>query len=199
MNPHFIFNSLSAIQSYIIQQNVDKADRLISNFAKLMRKILTDSVKANLSLQEEKDLLESYLLTESLRFENKINFEISIAEDLDPDGVFIPTMIVQPFVENAIVHGLKRKNGQGKIKVNFSQNNGMLEVVVEDDGDGFIKKESANTHQSKAIEITQRRLALLPNSGKESASLKSFNLADKDPSRSGFRIEMRLPLAYKAR
>lgn len=198
MNPHFIYNSLSAIQSYIIQQNIDKADRLISNFAKLMRKILTDSVKANLSLQEEKDLLESYLLTESLRFENKINFEISIAEDLDPDGVFIPTMIVQPFVENAIVHGLKRKNGQGTIKVNFSQSNGMLEVVVEDDGDGFIKKESANAHQSKAIEITQRRLALLPNSGKESASLKSFNLADKDPSRSGFRIEIRLPLAYKA-
>lgn len=198
MNPHFIYNSLSAIQSYIIQQNVDKADRLISNFAKLMRKILTDSVKANLSLQEEKDLLESYLLTESLRFENKINFEISIAEDLDPDGVFIPTMIVQPFVENAIVHGLKRKNGQGKIKVSFSQNNGMLEVVVEDDGDGFIKKESA-THQSKAIEITKRRLALLPKSGNEKASLNSFNIADKDPSKSGFRIEMRLPLAYKAR
>lgn len=198
MNPHFIYNSLSAIQSYIIQQNIDKADRLISNFAKLMRKILTDSVKANLSLQEEKDLLESYLLTESLRFENKINFEISIAEDLDPDGVFIPTMIVQPFVENAIVHGLKRKNGQGTIKVIFSQSNGMLEVAVEDDGDGFIKKESA-THQSKAIEITKRRLALLPKSGNEIASLNWFNIADKDPSKSGFRIEIRLPLAYKAR
>jgi ligand-binding sensor domain-containing protein len=198
MNPHFIYNCLSAIQSYVLKQNVDKANSLITSFAKLMRRVLTESVKSYLTLSEETELLESYLKTESLRFENRIHYYIEIDPSLDTDEIFIPSMILQPFVENAIVHGFKKKSESSLIKVTFRLHNAMLECCVEDNGGGLGSSVSNAQHQSKAIEITQRRLQLISTKGPEPASLQIINLADEDPASSGVRVRILIPRDLKA-
>lgn len=197
MNPHFIYNCLASIQRYVIVAKVDQANGLITSFAKLMRKILTDSVKSNLLIVEEIELLESYLLTESLRFEDKFDYTIAIDPLLDPEEVAIPTMIMQPFVENAIIHGMAKLDGKGHIRIFFGINEGMLECSVEDNGVGFSKSLN-RAHESKAIEITERRLKLLPKTGKEAAFLKMVDLKQQDPNLSGVRIIIRLPLHLPA-
>lgn len=197
MNPHFIYNCLASIQRYVIVAKVDQANGLITSFAKLMRKILTDSVKSNLVIAEEIELLESYLLTESLRFEDKFDYTITIDPLLDPEEVAIPTMIMQPFVENAIIHGMAKLDGKGHIRIFFNINEEMLECSVEDNGVGFSKSLN-RAHESKAIEITERRLKLLPKTGKEAASLKLIDLKEQDPNLSGVRIVIRLPLHLSA-
>lgn len=197
MNPHFIYNCLASIQRYVIVAKVEQANGLITSFAKLMRKILTDSVKSNLFIAEEIELLESYLLTESLRFEDKFEYTIAIDPLLDPEEVAIPAMIMQPFVENAIIHGMAKLDGKGHIRVFFGLNEGMLECSVEDNGVGFSKSLN-RAHESKAIEITERRLKLLPKTGKEAASLTFVDLKEQDPNLSGVRIVIRLPLHLHA-
>lgn len=197
MNPHFIYNCLASIQRYVIVAKVDQANGLITSFSKLMRKILTDSVKSNLYIADEIELLESYLLTESLRFEDKFDYTIEIDPKLDPEEVAIPTMIMQPFVENAIIHGMAKLDGKGHIRIFFGVNDGMLECTVEDNGVGFSKSLN-RTHESKAIEITERRLKLLPKTGNEAASLALVDLKAQDPNLSGVRVIIKLPLHLSA-
>lgn len=193
MNPHFIYNCLSAIQSYVVKQNVDKANGLIVSFSKLMRKVLTESVKPYLSLGEEKELLESYLRTESLRFENKLNFQVEIDPALDADEVFIPTMILQPFVENAIVHGFAKGVNTSQITISFKPKGNMLECTVQDNGAGLGNSPGNEKHQSQAIEITQKRLQLIS----KSASMQLINLVDQSPSEHGVMVILLLPLDLK--
>lgn len=198
MNPHFIYNCLSAIQSYVLKQNVDKANSLITSFAKLMRRVLTESVKSYLFLSEETELLESYLKTESLRFENRIGYSIEIDPQLDPDEILVPSMILQPFVENAIVHGFKKKTEASLIKVIFRPQGAMLACIVEDNGNGLGSSVNSKHHQSKAIEITTRRLELISSKGLNSASLQIVNLADEAPHTSGVRVLILIPLGLKS-
>lgn len=193
MNPHFIYNCLSAIQSYVVRQNVDKANSLIVSFSKLMRKILKESVKPYLSLSEEKELLESYLRTESLRFENKFNFQVDIDSTLDADEVFIPTMILQPFVENAIVHGFAKNVNSSQINISFKPKGNMLECIVRDNGAGLGNSPGNEKHQSQALEITQKRLQLIS----KSASMQLINLADQSPEDHGVMVILLLPLDLK--
>lgn len=198
MNPHFIFNSMNSISSYILNKDIDTANDYLHRFAKLMRMILNQSEKPFLSISEEVELLEQYLNTEAMRFEDKVEYEISIAPGLDPDEVVIPTMILQPFVENAIWHGLARKEGPKKITIGFEQHDGQLCCSVEDNGVGRAvagqEKPAAASHQSKAIAITTRRLRILEEMESATTSLAIIDLVDAAGLPAGTRAEVRLPV-----
>ncbi|MBK7336153.1 MAG: histidine kinase [Saprospirales bacterium] len=165
MNPHFIFNSMNSINAYILKKDINTASDYLGRFAKLMRMILDLAAKPLIPVSDEIELLKLYLQTEAMRFEHKFSYVFEVDESLDPDDVVLPTMILQPFVENAIWHGLSNKKGEGLIRISFKKENEMLHCVVEDNGIGrdaaLHSKSGVTVHESKAMSITLRRLELL--------------------------------------
>jgi sensor histidine kinase YesM len=142
-------------------------------------------------------LLELYIKTEAMRFEDKFNYEIRIADDLDPDDVLIPTMILQPFAENAIWHGLSNKAGGGKILVEFKIEDDSLVCAVEDNGIGrqaAAESQKGKKHESKALGITQKRLELLKKETGKEAGYRVLDLVAADGSPAGTRVELIIPL-----
>lgn len=197
MNPHFIFNSLNSIGSYIQQRDVRTANDYLARFSKLMRRILDLAKEPLIELSEEVDLLEQYLLTESIRLEKKFTYEINWSDDIEPDETFIPTMILQPFLENAIWHGIAPKDGPGKILLQFQLKNGGLQCVVEDDGIG--RKAAALLHKkqpnqtSKALAITSQRLDLIKAKSGKDARYEIIDLYDAEGLAQGTRVVIQLP------
>ena len=163
MNPHFIFNALGAIQSYVIKNNSLASASYLSKFANLMRSILTGSRKEFISLDEELDILRNYLTMQQLRFENKFEYFFDIDEALDTQQVMIPPMLTQPFVENAVEHGLKGLDKKGIIKVKVWKEGEMLLISIEDNGMGIgsVHSHKEKKHKSMALEITRERLQIL--------------------------------------
>ncbi len=121
MNPHFIFNALNSIQYFIAQNDRKNALSFLSTFSKLIRGILSNSVNNKIKLAEELELLEHYVALERMRFENKFDFDIHIDSGLDPESIEIPSLLIQPYVENAILHGLYNKEGKGLLKINVME------------------------------------------------------------------------------
>ncbi|MEM6299403.1 MAG: histidine kinase, partial [Bacteroidota bacterium] len=164
INPHFFFNVLSALQTLMFEKKNEQAIDYVSGFSILMRKVLEESNKEKASLEEEIEFLKGYLTLEklSLDFEYEIKIE---PEDLEVEDILVPTMLLQPFVENAIEHGLRKSNApERKLTVSFlevDQHN--LQVSVRDNGAGRNKKQRKN-HVSRALEITEDRQKLLKNS-----------------------------------
>jgi len=170
MNPHFIFNSLNSIDAYILGGDKLKAHDYLIRFADLMRGILNNSEKAMNSIDDEIELLTKYLDTEQMRIGPRLSYAFVVAPEVDTYETEIPTMILQPFVENAIWHGISPKNGPGHIRISFRIAGGELVCEVTDDGVGRkAASGSVKKHESKALSITHRRLALL---GNEAASRK---------------------------
>ena len=132
MNPHFIFNSLNSIADYINKNDTKSADYYLAKFAKLMRGILENSLEKEIPLSEELKILESYIQLEMSRLQNKFGYEITTAENINPENVFVPPMILQPFVENSIWHGLSKKDNGGKITISVSKTGNLLNCIVED-------------------------------------------------------------------
>ncbi len=197
MNPHFIFNSMNSINSYILKRDISTAGEYLGRFSKLMRMILNLAAKKYITVYEEQELLELYIQTEAMRFEDKFNYEIRIGNDLDPDDVLIPTMILQPFVENAIWHGLSRKQGGGTILVEFKIKGESLVCAVEDNGIGrqaASESQKGKKHESKALSITQKRLELLQTETGKEAGYRVLDLVAADGSPTGTRVELVIPL-----
>lgn len=163
MNPHFIFNSLIAIQNYIYKSEPRVAVKFVSSFAKLVRAILENSRNEQITLAKEIQWLENYLKLQLLRFENKFVYNISIDEDLDLDLTLIPPMLTQPFIENALEHGLKSLSYQGILDVKFTTEANHLIVSIQDNGIGFdensVKTSEKKNHISLATLITEERLS----------------------------------------
>lgn len=161
MNPHFIFNALASIQNYIIQNNTKESISYLARFGKLMRQILEHSREEFIPIHEEADMLTNYLEIQKLRFKNRFDFEILIDEDIDVESTKIPPLFAQPFVENAIEHGLKNKI-EGMVTVRFSRI-GKKNIILEvkDNGDGILHDADQKPHKSLATEITRQRLRLL--------------------------------------
>lgn len=198
MNPHFIFNSMNSISSYILQKDIDTANDYLNRFARLMRMILKFAEKPFLSVSEELELLEQYLNTEAMRFEDKVDYEFVVSEDLDPDEVILPTMILQPFIENAIWHGLADKPGPKKITIGLKLQNNQLVCSVQDNGIGRAaagqRKETSPAHESKAIAITRRRLDILDQRNGAATDLQITDLKDETGRPSGTKVTIRLPV-----
>lgn len=149
MNPHFIFNSLNSVNEYISQNDERKANRYLSDFSKLMRQVMDDSKHTMIPLNEEIDMLRLYLQLEHTRFSEKFDYTLTVDENLDPTDCTIPPMIVQPYLENAIWHGLRYKDTKGQLKVHFSQSGNQVIVGVEDNGIGIAKSRELKTQNQK--------------------------------------------------
>ena len=195
MNPHFIFNAMSVIQSYIYSNTPDIASKFLVNFSRLIRLILENSHKEFIPLEVEEEILTKYLNTQKLRFENRFNFKIKIEEELRLKRVMIPPMITQPFIENAIEHGQLNTISNGLITIYMTQTNGLLDITISDNGVGRTKankiKKNKN-HKSMAITITRERIEILNRKykGKGSLSIKDFNLEEK----TGTQVNISLPI-----
>lgn len=170
MNPHFIFNSLSSIQNLITKGKKESAIKYLNKFSQLMRNLLESSFDTNVLLSDEVLLLEKYLQLEALRFNDSFIYSISMDADINPDVIEIPSLLVQPFIENAILHGLLNKSGNDKeLNVHFSYEWPFLFCDVEDNGVGRSVANERNTiypnrNKSRGIEVTQKRLELLNKS-----------------------------------
>ncbi len=166
MNPHFIFNCLSSINLFILKNETEAASDYLIKFSRLIRMILNNSQKPLITLEDELDMLGLYIDMEKLRFKNSFDYSISFTDSIDPDNVFIPPLLFQPFAENAIWHGLLHKQGLGHLEISLSAEEKILTCIITDDGIGrskaaMIKSKSAGKQKSMGLQITKERLALL--------------------------------------
>jgi len=161
MNPHFVFNAMSVIQSYIYENDVENSSKFLVNFSRLMRLILENSPKEFIPIETEIEILQKYLETQKLRFEDRFEYSIECEDVLFEEGAVIPPMITQPFIENAIEHGQLHTIEGGFILISFSKQNNMLDVIIEDNGIGRkgaeLNKKSKD-HKSMAMKITKDRI-----------------------------------------
>jgi tetratricopeptide (TPR) repeat protein len=195
MNPHFIFNSLNSISDYITKNDTRSADRYLIKFAKLMRTILENSEQKDVLLCDDLKALELYMQLEALRMNNKFTYEIEVDEAVDKEVTLVPPLILQPFVENSIWHGIAKKEGPGKIKIQIKmEGNDMINCIVEDNGIGRkqstqLKALSAQKEKtSVGMKITQARIDILNRIKNTNAAVQLFDLAE------GLRVEVKLPL-----
>lgn len=180
MNPHFIFNVINSIHNLIILNDPDKARYALSKFSKLMRLVLENSREKFISIDSEIQTLENYIQLEKLTNQNDVNLSFEIDEELDTSEEILPPLMIQPFVENAIIHGLKQLNRPGEIKVKFkllSEN--ILECSIIDNGRGRefagkITAQKENYHKSTALKVTQERLANL----NQNVNFNAFEIID---------------------
>lgn len=199
MNPHFIFNCLQAIQSFIARNERDVATSYLARFAKLIRLTLHGSVDGRHSLAEEMAMLENYLLLEQMRFKGHFEFVIRTSEGLDPDEISLPPLLVQPYVENALIHGLEGRETGGRVEIIFTQKPDALEVTVIDNGKGFSEKEKAafdrRPHNSVGMMLTQKRLDLLAGAGNNAGDhFSRETLFDANGAVAGARIRFQVPV-----
>ncbi len=197
MNPHFIFNSLNSISGFIGSNNSAEAQLYLAKFAKLMRLILENSRKSSIALEDEIQALQLNLELEKLRFNNRFDFEISVADDIDPENIYISPMLIQPFIENSIKHGFKNKKEKGCIKVDFKKENGMLVCTVEDNGigrekAGQIKQVENKNHVSLGTQVTKDRFTILKNVN-EQAGFEIIDLKDENGNPAGTKVIIKIP------
>ncbi len=165
MNPHFIFNCLSSINRFILKNEPDKASDYLTRFSRLIRLVLINSQKPLIVLEDEIEMLRLYLEMEQLRFKNTFDYSIIYNNDIEPSNILLPPLLLQPFCENAIWHGLMHKEGHGQLSVSFSMRNNILNCIITDNGIGRaraaeIKSKSAEKIKSLGIKLTADRLAL---------------------------------------
>jgi tetratricopeptide (TPR) repeat protein len=198
MNPHFVFNCLSSISSFIVQNGTDSALKYLSKFSKLMRLTLEYSKGSLIPIDKEIESLQNYLELEQLRFENKFEFEINSSENVE-FNMGLPPLLIQPFVENAILHGLVPKEGRGKINVDFDVQNGQLICTITDNGIGLsesklLKENSVTAHQSMALDITKKRLKIMESITSKSARIEILELNSN--TQTGTKAILYLPVQY---
>lgn len=198
MNPHFIFNVINSIQHFILYNNDEAAHRYLSKFSKLIRTILNNSEKNMLPLIEEIKALNLYLELENMRFENRFEYVIHIDKDIDTDEIRIPSMLIQPYVENAIKHGiLALKNRKGKIDITITKHDGLLKCTIEDNGVGraVTLEHKGSDYRSFGTSITQQRLAVITELYQNKLLEKVTDLYSSDGHAAGTRIEVFIPYA----
>lgn len=195
MNPHFIFNSLNSVQKYIWENKEEDAAEYLAKFAKLMRAILENSRKDLVTLKEEIDILKIYIELEHRRSNGQFDYSIKTDERLNQDATLIPPMLMQPFIENAIWHGLNKKQSKGNLSVTLKQQDNKLICVIDDDGVGRQPKTQSSAREKKSlgIEITQQRINRLMETTKQEASISFFDKTSDGVS-SGTTVTITLPL-----
>ncbi|WP_293300937.1 histidine kinase [Pedobacter sp. UBA4863] len=168
LNPHFLFNALSGIQNLINKNEIDNANKYLSKFARLTRNVLDD--KEQISLAQEKTLLDDYLQMEQLRF--GFSYEIKTDDNLDLQNIEIPSMLLQPFVENSVKHGIASKTTEGNIEIAFSRHGNNLLLRVADNGKGF---DADKKHEGLGLSLSKNRISLLNSIYKETPFSLAIN------------------------
>ena len=198
MNPHFIFNALNSIKKFILDNDVENADKYLGKFSRLLRSILENSRSGTISVQKEIEMLTLYLGLEKLRFGKKIDYHIHVDPSLMEGNVLLPTMIVQPFVENAIKHGLMHKESDGEILISFKDHVKYIEININDDGvgrkmAGELSAVYKKVHTSLGIQITIARLVALKNDPEIPAGIEITDLENPDGTSAGTSINILVP------
>ena len=201
MNPHFLFNSLNSINRFIIQNNTDQASAYLTKFSRLMRLILQNSQNELVPLENELDALKLYLELEAVRFDHHFTYQIKIDEHLDVGAVKVPPLIIQPYAENAIWHGLMHKEEKGHLLIEILKEENFLIFKIIDDGIGRrkaaeLKSKSASTHKSMGMQITADRISNMKqkNPNQNYIQIKDLVLADGTPA--GTSVEIKISLHY---
>jgi len=198
MNPHFIFNSLTSIQSFITDRNPRNASRYLSMFAKLIRNILDSSTEEFVRLSDEITTIENYLELQKLRYADKFDYTIDVDEHIDDEAIILPPMLAQPFIENTIEHGFKYKDNKGKLKIRISSMNGFISFEVEDDGIGRERAKEVlykqnKDHKSLATTITYERIRVLNKKLKRKIQLHIIDLKNEENEPSGTKVQIEIP------
>ncbi|MFT4679238.1 MAG: LytS/YehU family sensor histidine kinase [Flavobacteriales bacterium] len=195
MNPHFIFNSLNSIQSYIASNENDKANRFLAKFSRLIRAMLNNARAQMITLQEEIDSLQLYMELEKMRFKDKFDFEIVVDEDIETHLIDLPPLLIQPYLENAIIHGMSQKRSQGKINLYYMLKGKYLLATVTDNGIGIEQskkqKRGDSLHKSVGMTITQKRLQMLDEGGKD-RQVKIEEIKDRKGEVLGTKVEVKI-------
>lgn len=199
MNPHFLFNSLNSINTMILNDEPDNASKYLSKFSKLVRLMLENSEQTEISLKDELETLEAYIQLEAIRFNNKMDYKIDVDSGIDQEDTYLPSMVLQPFVENAIWHGLLHKNQKGKLTIDIKEDGDNLLCSVIDNGVGrekslILKKDGGLKKKSMGIQITTDRLKLLTKQ-KIKDVIKIIDLKDNDNNPLGTKVNIQIPLS----
>ncbi|MVM37993.1 hypothetical protein GO730_10970 [Spirosoma sp. HMF3257] len=197
MNPHFLYNSLNAIRLFILQNDSDNADKYLVKFARLMRLILDNSRQEWVSLTSELEQLTLYLELEQLRFDYQFDFSVTADPSLSVEKVAIPPMIIQPYIENAILHGIAHKKDKGCIRLTIEPQSDHLDCTVDDDGVGREKaqsfKKQLSTHQSVGLRVTEDRLQLIGQRSGQAAGVTIIDKYDDQQQATGTKVVIQLP------
>ncbi len=199
MNPHFIFNCLNSINRYIVKSDQATASLYLTRFAKLIRLILDNSNSKNVILSNEIEALRLYIEMEALRFEKKFSYDIQIDDSVNTDSLEVPPLIIQPYVENAIWHGLLHKESGGHLTIRIKLiNDSVLECTIEDNGVGRekateLKSKSATTRKSLGMQLTENRIALLNQHSQYNASVEIIDLKKGDMP-TGTKVILKIPV-----
>jgi ligand-binding sensor domain-containing protein len=201
MNPHFVFNSLNAINSFILQKDKTQASEYLTKFSRLVRMILQNSQSTLITLESELDSLKLYLELEALRFDHRFEYKITVPKDLDIEVIKVPPLIIQPYAENAIWHGLMHKEENGHLFVDINEKDNQLVIRIKDDGIGrkqsaAMTSKTATRHKSMGLKITADRIAMLQRSTTQSEPVIINDLENPDGTAAGTEVIIKLPVIY---
>jgi LytS/YehU family sensor histidine kinase len=200
MNPHFIFNCLNSIQQFVFDKDMMATNEYISGFARLIRATLNHSSRPFISLAEEVEYLGDYLSLEKVRFKNKMDYRITVEPELDVRRSLLPPMLLQPYVENCIRHGLRHKtSGHGIVHIHFRKEGERMVVNIRDNGIGRKKALEYRTrehieYQSKGMSLTSARIQMIRVLYKSEIEVQVEDLQDRDGRPEGTRIQIRFPV-----
>ncbi|MEM0996942.1 MAG: tetratricopeptide repeat protein [Bacteroidota bacterium] len=199
MNPHFLFNSLASLQNHILSGDLAQAEHFLLRFSRLVRNVLHASRHSAISVAAAVEILSDYLGMEQLRFGQRLDYEIRFSEDLETELIYIPPMLIQPYVENAIVHGIAPRGGQGHISIDIREApENFIQVQVEDNGVGRVESARQQTQQGHrgnglGTRITEERLEL--NLGGRKGTVEVFDLVDASGAARGTRVQLDIPIS----
>ncbi|MEM6830735.1 MAG: histidine kinase, partial [Bacteroidota bacterium] len=195
LNPHFIFNSMGAIQQFLYSQRPEKANDYLAMFSRLMRQILEHSREAFIPLSEEIDMLTNYLELQKNRFSEEFDYQIRVDEELDMDNMGIPPMFAQPFIENALEHGLFRTNKENKVVIHFKYaDEQTIQMEIIDSGIGIAEtKVPSREHTSLATKITHERIEKMRVTYKTNLGMQTGNITNEEGAVKGYRVSLTLP------
>ena len=198
MSPHFIFNSLMSIQSFLIEGDVKGASKFLTLLARLMRLLLTYSKESYITIEQEVEVTEYYLATEKLRFGDKLDYKIEVDSTIDKCNTFIPPLMIQPALENAIVHGIMPCKEQGKLSVCFKVTNENLVVEIEDNGVGYksVKSKEDSGRKSFSTNIIKERIQLIKSQFKQKISYHIEEINENNTPCPGTLVTFKFPLDY---
>jgi len=204
MNPHFIFNALNGMQTAMILRGEQEFNKYVTSFSKLIRNTIEMSSVEKLSLSEEIEYIKNYIDLQALRLEKEILLEILVDESIDINLTYLPCMMLQPIVENSIVHGLIPMDGVNKIKIDFSKNDNFLQCRVEDNGIGRKSAEAMRegyqkTHKSFATQIMKERINIFNYYNKDHLNFEIEDKYDEQGKASGTVVTLTIPLDFRTR
>lgn len=197
MNPHFIFNCLSSINRFILKNKTEEASDYLTKFSRLIRMVLNNSKQSFISLEDELETLRLYLEMQRFRFKNSFDYSFIYTNNVDISNIFIPPLLLQPFAENAIWHGLMHKQEKGFLNFDFSTEEKILSCIITDNGVGrkqaeLLKSKSAEKQKSMGLKITTERLSLLNNKSNQETFFTIEDLTDENGNATGTRVHLKI-------